>query len=754
MIGKIMNKAKKILVIVESPAKAKTISGYLKDHNDEYVVLASYGHVRQLPRAKGSIKPDDDFKMKWTVQKESAEHLQKIVDAANSLDPECDSILLATDFDREGNGIAFHIRDLLQNAYQISVPIQRIVFKEITKNSILDAINNHMALDMNSVCAYFARLALDYLVGFNISPILWTKLKGCKSAGRVQSAALRAIIDRDREVVSFVPQEYWTLDAEFNIENNAYKAHLIGLYGSKVPEQLTQDVVNHAQQDLMHEAYKISHLEIKNMMSSPKPPLITSTMQQIAAKVFSWHASKTMRVAQSLYEGVQMGDAVSGLITYMRTDSTRLSDIALQEIHDLIKNQYGTSYVSPKNHSVKSGQDAHEAIRPTNIQLLPSHVSKFLTPEQNKLYDLIWRYTVASQMSEMRSSMLTIKIASDNSEWSTSMQHTEFAGFARLFPEHLVSNSYIHQVKTSDNVMLSKLSAEKHMTRSRGHFSESGLIKYLDEVGIGRPSTYASIVDTLEYRGYISRNNKQIIANPKGWLVIGLLSEFCSQYIEDDFTATMERQLDAIASGQNEWKHVMHEFWNKFTAVINDGNELEAKTISQKIFDRYPEYFLGIENNKSCEKCDGTKVLCVTNKAEFIGCSNYPTCTWMKNLNNVEEKSIGNDHDTDEMILMRKGMYGHYLHWSISKKNIGLSEKLLKNMTIDTAMMIKKMPIILGQHPITKKDVVVNIGRYGTYIAHDNHYTSFDIAKANHITLKDALYLLGLSESKQKRTKQ
>lgn len=743
---------KNVLLIVESPAKAKTIKTYLKDNDDNYIVLASYGHIRQIPRVKNAIKPNDNFHMDWITNKASEKHIKDIVDAASALDPVHDIILLATDLDREGNAIAFHIQDILQNTYAITVPIKRIMFKEITKSSILDAIHHHTDIDMNSVNSYFARLALDYLVGFSISPILWTKLKGCKSAGRVQSAALRAIIDRDLEAISFQPEEYWTLDAQFQINNIEYKAELHELYNSKISCRLMKDVVDNAKKDIICEQYKISSIVYKNSSTKPKAPLITSTLQQAAAQALGWTASKTMRIAQVLYEGVNIDGELIGLITYMRTDSVRITENIINDIHNMICKEYGDNYKCHRTYQSKtSSQDAHEAIRPTNVYLVPNKISKFLTPDEGKLYDLIWRYTIASQMSDMKINTMSIKIASANSLWGASQRHSEFDGFSVLFPDKIEKNEHIYNVKVDNDVSLINLMTERHTTKSRGHFTESSLIKYMDEVGIGRPSTYAAIMDILEHRGYIERNNKQICANPKGWFVIGLLNQFCPEYIQDDFTSNMEIKLDEIASGHQQWRNVMHDFWTQFVPVIQSGENLDAKSVLQNILDQYCIYFLGKNINKNCEKCNGTKVLCMTSKAEFIGCSNYPECTWIQNLYNMDEKILGQDTNTGENIIIRKGAYGHYLHWSNMKKNITLSDNLMKIINLDIAMTLKNMPIDIGQHALTKKNITINVGKYGSYIMHNGHYASCDITKIHDITLEQAMSILGASESKKKK---
>ena len=734
----------KVLILVESPTKAVTISAYLENQQSDYTVLATQGHVRQLPKIKNAVRPEENFAMYWVKNKKNMLQLKQIINAAKALDSSTDLILLASDFDREGNAIAYHLQQILQNEYNIKTPIKRIIFKEITKASIINAIQNHCDLDIKSVNSYFARSALDYLVGFNLSPILWIKLKRCKSAGRVQSAGLRAIIDRDAEILEFESKEYWTLDSQFNISDMIYDGTLTQAYNVKSTSKLTKDEANQLYEQLINEVYHITSVDFKNGLTSPKNPFTTSTLQQTTSQEFSWTGSKTMKVAQSLYEGININNSRTGLITYMRTDSTRISENALSDICSYIKAKYGSDYIKRRQYTVKNAQDAHEGIRPTNIKFTPNDIANFLTSDQNKLYKLIWERTLASQMSDIKFTTILIKVNSDNSIWTTSKQHTTFDGFAILFPDKISHNPGIYKIKTDTSIVLEKLRPVQHFTKSKGHFNEASFIKYLDTAGIGRPSTYASIVDTLEDRGYITRDKQKIIATPKGWIVIGFLNEFSSKYIQDDFTSILENKLDMIASGDELWKNVVEEFWREFQEVIKLGNEMHPKAIYQTILDKYSTYFLGKDNSNKCNQCaDGKKVLCITNKSEFLGCSNYPACTWIQNVINLDKKHIGDDTETNESILIKKGMYGYYLNWPVSKKNIGLSENLIKLITLDIAIELKNLPKVLGKHPITKQDVKVNIGRYGTYVEHDQYYASFEISKIQTINLQDALELLG-----------
>ena len=737
------------LVIVESPTKAKTMSGYFQNN---FIVLASCGHVRRLPRKNGSVLPQQDFKMIWEDNPNTQKYIDKIIEAAKEVDKSKGEIILATDPDREGESIGNHIATILREK-GISCQIKRIIFQEITKSKILEAIRNPSEINKNKVDSYFARLSLDYLVGFTVSPLLWTKLKSCRSAGRVQSAVLRAIIERELEIIRFKAEKYWTLAALFEINKFKYSAQLCEWKKKPLEKFMwTEESVKEAKQILEKDPYRISSIETKKQTRSPAPPFITSTLQQEAAKVLGWSSSKTMRTAQRLYEGVSLGKESTGLITYMRTDSTRISDDSQKQCIQVIKSNFGDEYASPRKFANKSAaaQDAHEAIRPTNFSLTPESLKTSLDQDMLRLYDLVWRRAMMCQMSDAEYLVTNIFIEGENGKWKIHGRKCQFDGFTKLLYEKEEDVQELKNISDKDQTKCEEVKIEEHLTQPKGRFSESSLIKHMDEVGIGRPSTYASIIDTLENREYIDRQNKKILPLPKGWIVTGFLDDHLNKYIKDDFTAKMEEDLDKVNLGEVNWKDMIGEFWQSFEPQIEKIKTGESKEIISDISKKYYDYFVGQEAPE-CPNCgEGKKTLCIFKSSEFLGCSRYPACDWRRGLNQKETKGIGVDPVTNEEIMLKDGKYGKYLSWPESKKNIAVPEQMLKKMDLETALKLKSLPIILGTHPFTKKEIKLNIGRYGLYLEYNGIYVSCKSIGITEMTLEKALDLLGASRKLKK----
>ena len=736
------------LVIVESPTKAKTMLGYFPSN---VAVLASCGHVRRLPRRNGSVLPEKDFQMIWEENPSTHKYMEKIIEVAKEIDKNKGEIILATDPDREGESIANHIATILREK-KITSRIKRIIFQEITKSKILEAIKNPIDIDQNKVNSYFGRLSLDYLVGFNVSPLLWTKLKSCKSAGRVQSAVLRSIIEREIEILRFKSEKYWTLSSIFNIDNSEYVAQLVEWQKKPLEKFMwNKNSVEKAKDVLQEDVYKIANIETKKQNRSPHPPFITSTLQQEAARILGWNSSKTMKTAQKLYEGLTIDKESTGLITYMRTDSTRISDASVKQCIEVINKTFGKEYVSPRKFTNKSPntQDAHEAIRPTNFDLAPEKLNSLIDQDMSKLYNLIWRRAMMSQMSDAQYLITNVFIEGANGKWKIHGRKCEFDGFTILLQE---KEEEVQELKdlSGKHPDCKEVKVEEHLTQPKGRFSESSIIKHMDETGIGRPSTYSSIIDTLENREYIARESKRIMPLVKGWIVIGFLDDYLNEYIKDDFTAKMEENLDKVSSGEVNWKDMISTFWNKLNPLIESIKEVQSKKIISDISKKYEDYFIGQETPECPECGKGTKMLCIFKDGEFLGCSKYPTCNWKQGINQKESKAIGNDPNTKEEILIKDGRYGKYLCWPESKKNIAVSEQMLKKMDLETALKLKSLPILLGVHPFTGKEIKMSIGRYGLYLQYDLIYVSCKSIPIKEMTLERALELLGASKKVKK----
>ena len=770
------------LVIVESPAKAKTINKYL---GDNYTVLASYGHIRDLPSKNGSVDPEQNFRMEWEVDSFSKKYLKEITDVAK----ESSKIILATDPDREGEAIAWHVKEYLNDKKLLKdKEIERVVFNEITKKAVIHGIENPRQIEPLLVDAYMARRALDYLVGFNISPILWTKLPGSKSAGRVQSVALKLITEREHEIESFNPEEFWTLSIKFNDNNNnSITSSISQLDGEKIEKFSfrNKDEINKAIENIKNKKFSITDISSKVVSRNPSGPFTTSTLQQTASSRLGFGASRTMQIAQKLYQGIEIEGETVGLITYMRTDGTNLSVDAVKSFRDYIESDLGKEYLpeNPLNYSgkkAKNAQEAHEAIRPTEINRTPSSIKKYLSTDQIKLYDLIWSRALSSQMESAKFDRNTITINSDDSKTicKSSGSVLKFDGFLKV---------YSSQSKDDDEDILPQMSKgpiniealidEQHYTQPPPRYSEASLVKKLEELGIGRPSTYASIISTIANRGYAEITNKRFFPTDRGKLISAFLEKLFSKYVDYNFTAGLEDQLDEITSGKESWIKVLEMFWKDFNNNVSEVKEKRTREVLDLLNDSLGELIFEKNNDgkidRNCKLCnEGTLSLKNSFRGgAFIGCSNYPDCKYTRPLSKAkaaaqaqlaEPKFIGK-HDNGNDIYLKNGRFGPYLQYEINPedieektskkrktkkkkdenenlKNVSIPKGIdLKDVDLDKAKFLCSLPKNLGVNPDNQKDILLNTGRYGPYLKCDN--------KSARIENIDEIFSIGLNRA-------
>ena len=737
------------LVIVESPAKAKTIEKYL---GKNYEVLASFGHIRDLPSKNGSVDPNNEFKMSWSIDTQSK---KRVKDIEISL-KKANKLILATDPDREGEAISWHLLDVLSGKKNLlkGKTIERVVFNAITKKSVIEAIAKPRQLDMELVEAYLARRALDYLVGFTLSPILWRKLPGARSAGRVQSVALRLICERETEIEKFDPKEYWSINAIIeNSKGNNFPARLVALDEKKLEKfsLVNKEQALKAKDALASSKLSVTSIESKPITRNPQAPFMTSTLQQEASRKLGFSATQTMRTAQMLYEGVDIGGETTGLITYMRTDGISMIGEAISDCRASIEENFGEKYL-PGQHRVyktkaKNAQEAHEAIRPTSFSRTPESLS--LSGDMKKLYELIWKRTMASQMSAAKIERTTIQM--EDKKNSVALRSTgqivKFDGFLRLYEETKPmsseetdnqSNTLLPPLALNDEVKAIDVKADQHFTQPPPRYSEASIVKKMEELGIGRPSTYASILKVLQDRGYVSLDNRRFTPVDKGRLLSAFLENFFGKYVQYDYTAKLEENLDKVSAGNLNWKILLREFWNEFSSSVDETKDLRVTNVLDALNDAlrssvFPNREDGVDPRK-CNSCEDGKLSLKLGKfGAFVGCSNYPECKFTRPFGGedisipTEDKLLGQHPDNGADIVLKSGRYGPYVEMETDKKPKRTS--LPKSwpydlMDLDKGLRLINLPRKIGEHPEDGNQIISALGRFGPYIKHNKTYVS------------------------------
>jgi DNA topoisomerase I len=749
------------VVVVESAAKAKTINKYL---GKDFTVLASYGHIRDLPAKDGSVRPDDDFSMDWEVDAKSA---KRVADIANALKG-TNRLVLATDPDREGEAISWHLMDVLgKKGLLKGKTVQRVAFNAITKQSILDAMAQPRDVDLALVDAYLARRALDYLVGFTISPVLWRKLPGARSAGRVQSVALRLVCDRELEIEAFRSQEYWSIDGKFTTPAGAaFEANLASVDGKRL-EKL--GIGNSEAATTIHSAikgqpFKVGSIESKPAKRHPFPPFRTSTLQQEASRKLGFSSARTMQIAQRLYEGVDIDGETVGVITYMRTDGADMAPEAIAAARNVILKLFGEPYVPTTARKyvtkAKNAQEAHEAIRPTELSRHPDKLRKILDADQLALYDLIWKRTIASQMESAELERTSADIdttGKDGKAYSFRANGSvvKFDGFLKVYNEDLddgedEDGKRLPAMARGDSIGVSSILPVQHFTEPPPRYSEASLTKKLEELGIGRPSTYVSILTTLKDRGYIRIDKKRLIPEDKGRVVTAFMESFFKRYVEYDFTADLEEQLDQISNGDIAWKDVLRQFWDNFTVAIGEVKDLRVTQVIDALNDLLAPHIFPAKPDggdaRACPSCaDGKLSLKLGKFGSFIGCTNYPTCKYTRQMSAPGEGQeatvpaegivLGTDSETGANVTRRIGRFGPYLQ--LGEPLEGEKPKRASiprgtdpaNITFDHAMKLLSLPREVGLHPETQTAIVANFGRFGPFILHDGTYVNLETAE-------------------------
>ena len=759
------------LVIVESPAKAKTINKYL---GKDFIVLASYGHIRDLPSKNGSVDPENNFKMIWEIDNFSKKYLKDITDAAK----DSSKIILATDPDREGEAIAWHVKEFLNEKKLLKdKKIERVVFNEITKNAVTNGIENPREIEPNLVDSYKARRALDYLVGFNISPILWTKLPGSKSAGRVQSVALRLLTEREHEIENFKPEEFWTLNIKVkSSDGKIFQANTFQIDGNKIEKFYfrNKNEVNNSIEKIKSKNYSISDISSKVFTRNPSGPFTTSTLQQSASSKIGFGASRTMQIAQRLYQGIDIEGDTIGLITYMRTDGTNISNEAVELFRSYIKDKFGNNYLpnQPLNYSgkkAKNAQEAHEAIRPTDISLLPENMKKYLSTDQHKLYNLVWTRALSSQMESAKFDRNTITITSDDNLniFKTSGSVIKFDGFLKIYKNeenNEEENILPHVLKGP--IKIEEFIDEQHFTQPPPRYSEASLVKKLEELGIGRPSTYASIISVIANRGYADIVNKRFFPTDRGKLISAFLEKLFAKYVDYGFTAKLEDQLDDITSGKEDWIKVLEEFWKDFNKNVTSVKKKRTREVLDLLNESLGDFIFEVDENgqidRKCKLCNNGQ-LSLKNSfrgGAFIGCSNYPDCKFTRPLSkskaaqqvNLSEPKLLGKNDEGKEIFLRNGRFGPYLQYEIdpnlnqnktnykkkkSKKkeqeniiNISIPKGIpVESIDLNKAKFLCSLPKSLGINPENGNEITLNSGRFGPYLKCENKSARLEIVE-------------------------
>ncbi len=778
------------VVVVESPAKAKTINKYL---GRDYTVLASYGHVRDLPSKTGSVRPDDDFDMDWEIDPKAQKHLNEIIRALKG----ADRLYLATDPDREGEAISWHVREILNQRNALNgVEVKRVVFNEITKSAILEAFKHPRELDQELIDAYLARRALDYLVGFTLSPILWRKLPGSRSAGRVQSVALRLICERETEIELFESQEYWSIKADFlNGGKDSVTSVLTHLDGKKLGKMSigSEAAAKAAVEAIEARDFAVSNVERKKTRRHPAPPFTTSTLQQEAARKLNFAARRTMQVAQKLYEGISIGGETVGLITYMRTDGVTMAGEAVAACRSHIASEYGDDYVPPQPRvykaRAKNAQEAHEAIRPTEISRRPEDVAGRLDNDHKRLYELIWKRTVSSQMESAVLDQVAVDITSEDQ--AVTLRATgsvvAFDGFFKLYRESGDNRDreargeaanrerILPEMNKGDSLRRKGINPEQHFTQPPPRYSEASLVKRLEELGIGRPSTYASILSVLQDRDYVVLENRRFQPEDRGRLVTAFLSSFFERYVEYDFTAELEEKLDDISGGRIPWKDVLREFWSAFSVAVDGTKELRVREVLDTLNDLLGPHFFHDDGSgkdpRACPTCDdGRLSLKVGKYGAFIGCSGYPECRYTRPLiaaNGADPAAAGDngpqvlglDPKTGLEVSLRRGPYGPYVQLGevegkgknqVKPKRASIPKGGDPNeVDLEKALGLLALPREVGVHPETGDVITTAIGRYGPYLKYGGVYLSLKEDDPLTIGLNRAVALIADAPKKE-----
>jgi len=774
------------VVVVESPAKAKTINKYL---GSDYKVVASYGHVRDLPAKDGSVLPDADFAMSWEVDGKSEKHLKTILEAVRG----ADRLFLATDPDREGEAISWHVSEVLNSRRGLKhLDIKRVVFNEVTKNAVLDAFTRPREIDRELVEAYLARRALDYLVGFTLSPVLWRKLPGSRSAGRVQSVALRLVCERESEIEVFKSREYWTIEVEFKTEaGQTFTARLTHLDGKRLERfDLDSEAKARAAADAILRAsgFTVAEIDSRQVRRNPFPPFTTSTLQQEASRKLGLSANRTMQIAQRLYEGIELAGETVGLITYMRTDGVAISAEAIAAARQLIGGEFGPRYLpdAPRVYRspAKNAQEAHEAIRPTDLARKPTDVAAHLDRDQLRLYELIWKRTVASQMASALLEQVAVDIADAAGRLRLRANGSVilFDGFLTLYQEDRDDTpdgmelaregegGRLPAMRKAERLARGEVTPSQHFTQPPPRYTEASLVKKLEELGIGRPSTYASILQVLQDRDYVRLEKRRFIPEDRGRLVTAFLTNFFERYVEYNFTADLENQLDDVSGGRIDWKEVLRNFWRDFSAAIDGTKELTISQVLTALDEALgPHFFPNGDSGhdpRLCPVCGAGRLSLKLGKfGAFIGCSNYPNCRFTRPLAveseaepTTPETALGTDPGTGLAVTLKKGPYGHYVqlgdgNGEFKPKRVAVPRSLKPaEIDLETALRLLALPRELGRHPETGEAIVAGIGRFGAYIKHGSIFKSLgaddDVLT---IGLNRAVVLLAEPSSGQRR---
>ena len=756
------------VVVVESPAKAKTINRYL---GDGFTVLASFGHVRDLPPKDGSVRPDQDFAMDWEADARGDKQVGAIAKALKG----AHTLYLATDPDREGEAISWHVRSMLdeKNALR-GINVRRITFNEITRSAVTYAMAHPRDLDQPLIEAYLARRALDYLVGFTLSPVLWRKLPGSRSAGRVQSVALRLVCEREAEIEAFRAREYWTVEAAFLTPAGApFTARLTHLDGKKLDQF---DLPNEATALRAKEAveagqFTVGSVERKRVKRNPPPPFTTSTLQQEASRKLGFGAQQTMRLAQQLYEGVDIGGETVGLITYMRTDGVQMAREAIAGIRDHVQGTYGPDYLpaAPREYTskAKNAQEAHEAIRPTDVVRTPEDVGRYLGSDQRRLYELVWKRAVASQMQSAELDRVSVEVIDtprDGKPGRVKLRATgsivAYDGFLKLYREdqdeeapgaaEADDSRMLPPMAERDPLKRGQVDASQHFTQPPPRYSEASLVKKMEELGIGRPSTYASILSVLQDRKYVRLDKRRFIPEDRGRLVTAFLTSFFEHYVDTGFTASMEEKLDDVSAGKIDWRAVMHAFWEEFSKAVDQTKDLKISDVIAALDEDLGAHFFPSREDGSdprvCPACaNGRLGLKLGRYGSFIGCSNYPACQYTRRLaietgedqgETLKEgmRSLGPHPETSEEITVRRGPYGLYVQQGENGEDKKVKPKRTslprgmdgEQITIEQAMGLLSLPRLIGLHPETKEPIEAGIGRFGPYVRMGAVFGSLD----------------------------